>query len=357
MGFMDSLKEIGLGNTGRYGRMQSGATNYANYAKERQKFETDRGVNQALLSATKGGKLIDPKQAESIAGKWGMPYMEVMKRVTQINNTVHMTGLKAAGNTAFELFHTAYGEKNGKLEEKDYMDILGQIDERYRSEVMGMMNDYLHKVKGKQKLIQKDPTKDLLAVGRGNKIENLSPATVGTESKATARAAALADKKDFADYQQKIREADERPTESGIIGKIKQKYIDGIPLSKMEQKLLDDSLESDELQFYGSSISNGLEAVSGGTDPEIVYRKLVGQYSKKAKELKSIFLDSSQLPPEVKADIEASLKAVAAGTVKKADEYSKLAVKHSKYQKTIRSIMITPTSDQTLQAILGLFDK
>ena len=42
MGFLDSLKEIGIGNTGRYGRMKSGATNYAEYTQDRAGEEGQR---------------------------------------------------------------------------------------------------------------------------------------------------------------------------------------------------------------------------------------------------------------------------------------------------------------------------
>ena len=56
MGFLDKLKEIGFGNTGRAGRMDSGATNFHQYQQEREGIEGKRGVSQALALAAEDGK-------------------------------------------------------------------------------------------------------------------------------------------------------------------------------------------------------------------------------------------------------------------------------------------------------------
>ena len=94
MGFMDKLKEIGLGNTGPRGNMNSGATNYANYAKERQSFESERGVAQGLALASKGGKLISYDKFVDIAEKWGVPVEKVAERGRAINDGLDSQMLK-----------------------------------------------------------------------------------------------------------------------------------------------------------------------------------------------------------------------------------------------------------------------
>jgi hypothetical protein len=71
MGFLDSLKEIGIGNTGSRGRMDSGATNYAQYSQARAGVEGQRGVSQALALAAKEGKPVSFQQMNEIAEKWG----------------------------------------------------------------------------------------------------------------------------------------------------------------------------------------------------------------------------------------------------------------------------------------------
>ena len=94
MGFMDKLKEIGLGNTGPRGNMNSGATNYANYAKERQSTEAQRGISQALALASKNGKQMPYTVFTDIAKKWNVPVEMVAEPGRNINAGNYRTEVK-----------------------------------------------------------------------------------------------------------------------------------------------------------------------------------------------------------------------------------------------------------------------
>ena len=88
MGFLDSLKEIGFGNTGRAGRMDSGVTNFAQYQQEREGVEGKRGVSQALALAAEGGKPVSFQQMSEIAEKWapwGVTMNDIMGAAKPMN--------------------------------------------------------------------------------------------------------------------------------------------------------------------------------------------------------------------------------------------------------------------------------
>ena len=165
MGFLDNLKDIGFGNTGPYGRMRSGATNYANYAKDRQSVESGRGVAQALALAAKSGKMIPYDKFVGIAEMWKVPVEQVAIPGRKINEGLHRQMIKTQTHEAMQFY------ANKKKEDpsweptepiiKDYA-----IQNQLLPETMGVLKDYIVKAK---KYITRKSGDDLISVG-GNDI-------------------------------------------------------------------------------------------------------------------------------------------------------------------------------------------
>ena len=126
MGFMDKLKEIGLGNTGPRGNMNSGATNYSNYAKERQAYErsewdrsSESGLAQDIAAAAKDGKQIPYNKTIEFAEKWKKDPREVAKRVREQNQATTEYLVKTQGHQAILDYQTFVKEKKRSPNEQD----------------------------------------------------------------------------------------------------------------------------------------------------------------------------------------------------------------------------------------------
>lgn len=196
MGFLDKLKEVGFGNTGPYGRMDSGATNYAQYARERGDFERERGVTQALAMAAKSGAEIPFNVQAEIAEKWGVPLNAVIQRAKGINDTVFATNAKNKLQTAAQIYmKDKQVNPNLVVDEKYIMKVFekaGIQDPR----IMGMAKDAIVKLTDERKLVSLGQGDKLFSVGASNEAkvvaENKAPVDTSpknlTESQLTQMA-------------------------------------------------------------------------------------------------------------------------------------------------------------------------
>jgi len=168
MGFLDSLKEIGFGNTGPYGRMDSGATNYANYARQRQGFESERGVTQALALAAKDGTEIPFNTQVEIAEKWGVPLNTVIQRTKGINEGVFAEKAKKKLHTAAQLYMSDKKMNQGFVPDEKYLMKLFERAGISDPRIMGMAKDAVVKLKDQSKTMAVGPYDDVLNI-TGNK--------------------------------------------------------------------------------------------------------------------------------------------------------------------------------------------
>jgi len=149
MSFLDSLKEIGVGNTGPMGRMRSGATNLNNYVQQRQGLEAERGVTQALALATDGGKELTMTDYIDISDKWGVPLNELIQRGQGINNAIFAQKSKTKLKAAWEMYQKDKKQPGFNPDEKYVMSLfqkVGITDPR----IMGMFKDSMVKLQDKK---------------------------------------------------------------------------------------------------------------------------------------------------------------------------------------------------------------
>ena len=148
MGFMDKLKEIGLGNTGPRGNMNSGATNYSNYAKDRAALESERqaaqtkaGIAQALALESKNGKMISWNKFTDIAKKWNVPVQEVSTPGKDINDGLKTQMIKNQTHEAMQKYASKKKEDPSWAPTEE--DIKNEaITQQWLPETMGILKDY-----------------------------------------------------------------------------------------------------------------------------------------------------------------------------------------------------------------------
>ena len=184
MGFMDKLKEIGLGNTGPRGRMNSGATNYANYAQDRAALESERqaaqvksGIAQALALEAKSGKMIPYDKFVNIAEKWGVPVQEVSTPGKDLNDGLKIQTIKNQTHEAMQQYASKKKEDpNWSPTEADIKN--EAILKQWLPETMGILKDYV--VKSQKPTAVPDSSR-LVSVGKNNKIDVLLDSKQKTE--------------------------------------------------------------------------------------------------------------------------------------------------------------------------------
>jgi len=184
MGFMDKLKEIGLGNTGPRGRMNSGATNYANYAQDRAALESERqaaqvksGIAQALALEAKSGKMIPYDKFVNIAEKWGVPVQEVSTPGKDLNDGLKIQTIKNQTHEAMQQYASKKKEDpNWSPTEADIKN--EAILKQWLPETMGILKDYV--VKSQKPTAVPDSSR-LVSVGKNNKINVLLDSKEKTE--------------------------------------------------------------------------------------------------------------------------------------------------------------------------------
>jgi hypothetical protein len=165
MGFLDSLKDVGLGNTGPYGRMRSGATNYANYFQERQGVESERGISQALAGLAKDGQPINMKDMAELSDKWGIPLNEVMQRAKPMNQQNRATYMKTKMHQAAQWYSNKRKmDPSWELTEKNYTEAITEL---------GIADDFEIQNALKDALIKMGPQNQTLAVGNNQRLANV----------------------------------------------------------------------------------------------------------------------------------------------------------------------------------------
>ena len=176
MGFMDKLKEIGLGNTGPRGNMNSGATNYSNYAKDRAALESERqaaqvrtGVAQALALEAKNGKMISWNKFADIAEKWGVPVQEVSTPGKDINDGLKTQMIKNQTHEAMQKYASKKKEDPSWAPTEE--DIKNEaITQQWLPETMAILTDYIVQA---QKPTAVPDTSRLVSLDKNNKVDVL----------------------------------------------------------------------------------------------------------------------------------------------------------------------------------------
>jgi hypothetical protein len=92
---------------------------------------------------------------------------------------------------------------------------------------------------------------------------------------------------------------------------------------------------------YGESLANALDAIDKGVTSKAVYKKMVKAFPSKAKELKSLIVDSKNLPDAVKSAVSDAVDRIQSGE-KSATVYREIASEYPKYSATIKRILLTP---------------
>ena len=171
MGFMDKLKEIGLGNTGPRGNMNSGATNYSNYAKDRASLESERqaaqtkaGIAQALALESKNGKMISWNKFTDIAKKWNVPVQEVSTPGKDINDGLKTQMIKTQTHEAMQKYASKKKEDPSWAPTEE--DIKNEaITQQWLPETMGILKDYAVQQKKATEFTLKQGEKRYSSVG------------------------------------------------------------------------------------------------------------------------------------------------------------------------------------------------
>ena len=169
MGFLDTLKDIGFGNTGPYGRMDSGATNYSQYFQQRNAFESERGVSQAIAEAAKGGKPISLNALVEMSDMWNIPLNELIQRTKPLNEELDRTMRKKRITAAVQSYYDDKAkEPNLEIDENYIMKKAQQFE--LDGIDMGMIKDMIVKMR---------PEKKVVALGTGDQLQEITTSLGG----------------------------------------------------------------------------------------------------------------------------------------------------------------------------------
>jgi len=255
MGFLDQLKDIGFGNTGPYGRMKSGATNYAEYSKERRGIESERGVSQALALAAKNGQMIPFRTQAEIAEKWGVPLNSVIQRAKIINDDIDSTTMKKQLQSMSTLYMNEKKKNPSWVPtEKDLIRFANEVGVT-NMKVLGIAKDYIVQLRDENKFIATRP---------GERITKLTTSIGGNVSHDTIV--------ENPAIQEKDEEWKQLPTQK--IGDIRIERQRNKRTGKVETKVYNvagksqDSQEKNQIESDITSLANTITRLKSGENIE-----------------------------------------------------------------------------------------
>jgi len=159
MGFLDDLKDFGVGSRGPYGRMTSGAQRLTGTLERTNVDLTEKGINKAIIAASQSGKAITPEQQIEMAEQWGVSIQEVMNRVKPLNQEIEARRLEAMGKTFYGLYASA--KQNGDpINEKKVME-WARLSGAQSNEDLSMLMGSVQKLQPQQGLLPVTPGKDV----------------------------------------------------------------------------------------------------------------------------------------------------------------------------------------------------
>jgi predicted DNA-binding protein YlxM (UPF0122 family) len=306
--------------------------------RDRQNFESERGVTQALALAAKDGKPIPFNTQAEIAEKWGVPLNTVLQRAKAINENLEATNMKQQLHAFYNNIMTRKKADPGwQPTEKNLMMVANELrinDPR----VLGMAKDAFSKIKDQKKIVPLSSGQKLVSIGENNEASTILEADPKEPEK----------DKSMIKMQRKGRKAS-FPAYM-VAQKKKQGWTEGqTDASSVSEK-------DKRPPFYIESMQNALDAINKGADRTEIFKKLQKEYPTYTKEMQTI-LGTDQMPTELREKLKESVERVNAGKAKKTDEYRLLAEEYPEHQEILKKILITPPDEDTFSALLEILGK
>ena len=142
MGFLDKLQDIGIGNRGPYGRMQSGASYLTGKMDELGGRLSTSGVNKAIAAAATKGEILPDTMIE-ISDRWGVPLQEIRRLAEDHNEQWENKKLQEYGVAFLEYVENKREkEPDFKLTPASALKItetIGANEPRWQMAILGMI--------------------------------------------------------------------------------------------------------------------------------------------------------------------------------------------------------------------------